>query len=131
MVIKEQKDKYGNPYILHPLRVMFRLKTNDGMIAEVLHDVVEDTNYTIEDLRKEGFSEDILIALDCITKKEGEEYGHFIDRIRTNKLAVKVKLADLEDNMDIRRIKTLEQKDMERLNKYLHYYELLKNDDEK
>ncbi len=122
---KGQKDKFGNPYILHPLRVMFALRRNEEKIVGVLHDVVEDTKYTIEDLRKTGFSDDILAALDCVTNRKSENYDEFIKRVMTNKIAIKVKIADLEDNMDVKRIKVLTEKDSERLNKYLHYYETL------
>lgn len=120
-----QKDKYGNPYILHPLRVMLAMKSYEEKTVGVLHDVVEDTKYTFDDLRTAGFTEDILAALDCVTNRKSEDYDTFIDRVKTNSIAIKVKIADLEDNMDIRRIKVLTEKDMERLNKYLHYYEIL------
>jgi (p)ppGpp synthase/HD superfamily hydrolase len=120
-----QKDKYGNPYILHPLRVMLAMKSYEEKIVGVLHDVVEDTKYTFDDLRTAGFTEVILAALDCVTNRKSEDYDAFIDRVKTNSIAIKVKIADLEDNMDIRRIKVLTEKDMERLNKYLHYYEIL------
>jgi (p)ppGpp synthase/HD superfamily hydrolase len=125
---KGQKDKYGNPYILHPLRVMFALRSNEEKIAGVLHDVVEDTNYTFEDLRKAGFSDDILETLDCVTIRKSETYDKFIKRVMTNRIAIKVKIVDLEDNMDVRRIKVLTVKDLERLNKYLHNYEILQNE---
>lgn len=123
---KGQIDKFGNPYILHPLRVMFAMKTNDEKIVGVLHDVIEDTKYTFEDLRNQGFSDKILKALDCITNRHLESYDDFIERIKTNRIAVNVKIADMEDNMDIRRLKKINEKDTERLNKYIHYYRILK-----
>ncbi len=126
---KDQTDKYGNPYILHPLRVMSMGRTDEERIVGVLHDVVEDTDWTFDQLRKEGFSERIIMALDCVTKKsENEDYNEFVARTRKNPLAVRVKLNDLTDNMDIRRMKEVKEKDVKRLNKYLRAYKLLAAD---
>jgi (p)ppGpp synthase/HD superfamily hydrolase len=113
-----QSDKAGAPYILHPLRVMMKMTTEAERIAAVLHDVIEDTDWTIERLRLEGFHKEILDALDCLTKEDGEEYGEFIERVNPNPLAVKVKMADLEDNLDATRLKTLTEADTKRLEKY-------------
>jgi (p)ppGpp synthase/HD superfamily hydrolase len=125
---KHQTDKYGNPYILHPLRVMGMGRTDEERIVGVLHDVVEDTDWTFEDLRLAGFSKRITTALDCVTKREGEDYDDFVARTRTNPLAVRVKLNDLTDNMDIRRMNEVQEKDVKRLNKYLNAYRLLAAD---
>jgi (p)ppGpp synthase/HD superfamily hydrolase len=114
----DQKDRYGAPYILHPLRVMSRLKTETEQIVGILHDVVEDTDCTFEALRREGFSEEIIAAVDCVTKRDGEAYEDFVTRSGSNSLARVVKLADLEDNMDIRRMPELRPDDFERLKKY-------------
>ena len=113
-----QKDKAGAPYILHPLRIMMKMENQDGMIAAMLHDVVEDSSATLADLRAEGFSEEVIAAVDHLTRREGEAYEIFINRLRHNPLAVKVKLADLEDNMDIRRIENVTERDIERMQKY-------------
>lgn len=113
-----QRDKAGQPYILHPLRVMLRLSSDAERTAAILHDVVEDTPYTLERLRELGYPEDVLSALDCLTKREGETYERFIERVRPNPLARRVKLADLEDNMDVRRLPTVTAKDAERLARY-------------
>ena len=113
-----QVDKGGAPYILHPLRMMMKQTTETTMIAAVLHDVVEDSPWTMEKLRAEGFPEDVLQAVACLTKREGEDYADFITRAGTNSIARAVKLADLEDNMDIRRIPEPTQKDFDRLAKY-------------
>src|SRR6185503_15040426 len=94
-----QRDKVGQPYILHPLRVMFRLTTEAEQIVGVLHDVVEDTKYTFDDLRRLGYSEQILEALDGVTRRESESYEEFVLRSKKNPIARKVKLADLDDNM--------------------------------
>ncbi len=88
------------------------------MMAAVLHDVVEDTDWTLERLREEGFSAEVLEAVDCLTHREGESYQEFVERVRANPLATQVKIADLEDNMNIRRISRLGAKDLERLEKY-------------
>ena len=116
-----QVDKGGNPYILHPLRVMQNF-CDDGdesaQICAVLHDVVEDTSVTLDDLRDEGFSEEIITALDCLTKRQGESYDDFISRVLTNELACKVKRGDLADNMNLTRIPNPTAKDEERIKKY-------------
>ena len=113
-----QKDKAGAAYLLHPLRIMLRMDTEAAMMAAVLHDVVEDTEWTLERLREVGFSEEVLEAIDCLTHREGESYEEFVERVRTNPIARQVKIADLEDNMNVRRINQLGPKELERLEKY-------------
>ena len=115
---QQQKDKAGAPYILHPLRVMLRMRSGLEMMVAVLHDVLEDTPYTLLDLQQAGYSEQVLEALDCLTRRENETYEEFIERVKANPLARRVKIADLEDNMDMRRISNPQEKDMERLKKY-------------
>ena len=123
---KGQVDKAGKPYIEHPMRVMNMGKTVEEKIAGVLHDVVEDSDWTFEMLEKEGIPKDVMDALRCVTKlSENEDYGHFIDRVKTNPLAVKVKLNDLKDNMDITRLGEVTEKDLARLNKYIRAYRQL------
>ncbi len=122
---KGQKDKSGKPYIGHLLRVMHMGNTEDEKICSVLHDLVEDTNRTFEDLKNEGFSDTIIDALKCLTKIQNENYDQFINRVLKNKLAVKVKLNDLTDNMDVKRLKKLTEEDMRRINKYLTAYRRL------
>ena len=124
---KGQKDKSGAEYILHPLRVMERGKTEVEKICGVLHDVVEDSDWTFEALENEGFSAEVISTLRCVTKKsEDEEYDKFIDRISQNPIAVQVKINDLLDNMDVTRFKELNEWDLRRLNKYLKAYWKLK-----
>jgi (p)ppGpp synthase/HD superfamily hydrolase len=113
-----QRDKAGQTYILHPLRLMLRQHGDTARMVAVLHDVVEDSSYTLERLRELGYPEEVLGALDCLTKREGETYEAFIERIRPHALARRVKLSDLEDNMDVRRLPTLTAKDAERLTRY-------------
>ena len=120
---KGQKDKLGVDYILHPLRVMERGKTEIEKICGVLHDVVEDSDWTFETLEKEGFSDKVILILKCITKEtENEDYDKFIDRVAQNPIAIQVKINDLLDNMDITRFKELDEQDLKRLNKYLKAY---------
>lgn len=121
-----QLDKTGRDYIGHPLRVMEMGKTEDEKIVGVLHDVVEDTDWSFEKLAAEGFSQEIIAALRCITKlHENENYDDFIERVRKNPLAKAVKINDLSDNMDIRRLPYLSDKDVKRLKKYLRAYKKL------
>ena len=121
-----QLDKAGCDYIEHPLRVMAAGKSLDEKIVGVLHDVVEDTNWTFEGLAAEGFSAEVIEALRCVTKlSESELYDKFIARVKRNPLAVAVKLNDLSDNMDIRRLPYLSDKDVKRLKRYLKAYKQL------
>ena len=121
-----QVDKAGNAYIGHPLRVMEMGRTIEEKIAGVLHDIVEDTPWTFEMLEAEGFAPEIIAALKCVTKiSENEDYDDFIERVKKNPLAVAVKINDLTDNMDIRRLPYLSDKDVKRLKKYLKAYKKL------
>lgn len=124
----DQVDKVGKPYILHPLRMMMRLAAQqsstdaptatDAQIVAVLHDVVEDTTITLDELRAVGFSAQIVEALDCVTRRETESYSEFIERSQSNELARIVKLADLEDNMDLTRLEALTEDAVARLERY-------------
>ena len=121
-----QVDKAGMPYIGHVMRVMQAGKTIDEKIVGVLHDVVEDTTWTFDALLTEGFPVHIVDALRCVTKlSDDEPYESFINRVKTNPLAVAVKINDLTDNMDIRRLQTLTDADVQRLRKYLKAYQSL------
>ena len=111
-------DKGGAPYILHPLRLMHQMATADQRIVAILHDVVEDSPWTLDALRAEGFSEEVVAAVDGLTRREGETYEDFIARGATNPLARRVKLADIEDNLDLRRLGEIREKDLERLKRY-------------
>ena len=123
---KGQYDKAGNDYIGHPLRVMDMGRTEEEKIVGVLHDVVEDTEWTFAQLAAEGFSQEVIDALQCITKlSENENYDDFIERVKKNPLATAVKINDLSDNMDIRRLPYLSDKDVKRLKKYLKAYKKL------
>jgi len=114
-----QRDKAGDVYILHSLRVMLGLLSADARIAAVLHDVVEDTAITIDYLRGEGFSEQVLTAVDLLTKRKDEDYAVFIERVAQDSIARLVKVADLKDNMDLSRLgRKPSEKDLERQAKY-------------
>jgi (p)ppGpp synthase/HD superfamily hydrolase len=122
-----QKDRYGEPYILHPLRIMARVHTKDQKIVALLHDVVEDSAWTIEQLRQEGFSSGILEAVQALTKNPGEDYMNYIRRTAVTYLSRAIKMADLEDNMDLTRCPQMESKDLTRMNRYLTAWNYLKN----
>lgn len=113
-----QVDKSGAAYILHPLRMMMKARTEDERIVAMLHDVVEDTEWTFEALRGEGFPDYIIEALDGVTNREGESYEEFVERAAKNPISAAVKLLDLEDNMTITRLSHVTEKDLARLAKY-------------
>ena len=114
-----QFDKAGMDYINHPLRVMEKGLTENEKIVGVLHDVVEDSDWTFEMLMAEGFSDDVIDALKCVTKlSKDEAYDEFIKRVMRNELAMRVKVKDLEDNLDLSRITDVTQIDIERGAKY-------------
>ena len=115
-----QKDKGGSPYILHPIRVMMSLNTEEEKIVGVLHDVVEDSeDWDFDRLREQGFAEDIISALKSVTKQsDAENYEAFIERAGRNQIGRNVKIADIKDNLDVTRIGPLKEKDLLRINKY-------------
>lgn len=117
---EDQTDRGGHAYILHPLRMMMRLRTSDEelMTITVLHDVIEDTDLMIGMLSSLGYSDRVVAGVDALTRKDGESYDHFIKRCAANPDAKLVKREDLRDNSDITRLKGLRQKDFERLEKY-------------
>jgi (p)ppGpp synthase/HD superfamily hydrolase len=121
----EQTDRYNAPYILHPLRIMLRMQNETEQIAAVLHDLIEDTHWTLADLQQHGFPQEILNALDCLTHRANEPYDTYVHRAASNPIARRVKQADLEDNMDLRRITALTEKDFDRLDKYLRAWKYL------
>jgi|JI9StandDraft_1071089.scaffolds.fasta_scaffold512268_1 (p)ppGpp synthase/HD superfamily hydrolase len=118
-------DKGGSPYILHPLRVMLAMETTEEKIVALLHDVVEDSTTTIQELREVKFSKRILSAVALLTKKENQPYQEYILAIKRNPLATKIKLADLKDNMNTNRLQKLTEADKERIKKYKAAYKLL------
>ena len=115
---KGKADKGGSPYILHPLRLMLVMETTEEKIVAVLHDVIEDSSFTIQQLKQEGFSKKVLDAVSLLTKTENQNYENYISAIKKNPLATKVKLADLKDNMDKNRLKKITDEDLIRIKKY-------------
>ena len=113
-----QLDKAGEPYILHPIRVMLRMSREEERIVSVLHDLVEDTRWKIEDLAAEGFSRTIVEAVDALTKRPGESRMEAAIRASRNIIAKAVKLADNAENMDLTRIANPTEKDYARLREY-------------
>jgi (p)ppGpp synthase/HD superfamily hydrolase len=121
-----QTDRYGRPYILHPLHVMLQMDSESEMMAAVLHDVLEDTPLTLEALRDEGFPPDVLEAVRLLTHDaEKMSYQEYVRHLRPNPIAIKVKLADLRHNMDILRMDHVEEGDAARLEKYRRAWETL------
>lgn len=113
-----QIDKAGQPYIDHPLRVMTAGQTLPEKIVGVLHDAVEDSDLTLAELAESGFPKEILAAIDAITKRDHESYDTYLERVMANAIALRVKIADMTDNMDISRIAHPTAKDWTRLEKY-------------
>jgi (p)ppGpp synthase/HD superfamily hydrolase len=113
-----QTDKAGNPYIFHSMRLMLRAVQEEEQIVAVLHDTIEDTSLTLDDLRQEGFTETIVEAVDSLSRRKKESYEEFILRIKQNPLARRVKVLDLQDNTDLTRNKKTTEKDRKRLEKY-------------
>ena len=120
-----QMDKSGRDYIMHPIRVAERCKDPRAKIVALLHDIIEDSDVTPEFLRNQGFPEEIIEGILSVTKQEGEDYNAFVRRAAQNPIGKVVKQADLEDNMDIRRLKEISYEDVERLRKYLRAWQFL------
>ena len=115
---KGQKDKAGMPYVLHPLRLMFKMESNNEKIAALLHDVVEDSDWTLDDLKKEGFNSDVIEAVSLLTRDEKDSYDEFIQKAVSNPISKNVKIADINDNLDLNRIDKISDKDYIRIKKY-------------
>lgn len=122
---KGQLDKGGHPYILHPLRVMVNVKSLKAKIVAILHDIIEDTDITKEDLLSMKFPYEIVEAIELLSKPKKEDYIHYIRRIKKNPLAKEVKMADLQDNMDLTRLNKITEKDLNRVEKYKKAYSIL------
>ena len=113
-----QFDKGGMPYILHPVTVALHVDSEDEKMVALLHDVVEDSSYSLEDLKKEGFPANVIEAVDILTKRDGDSYDSYLEKVKKNDLARKVKIADMSHNLDRSRIKDISEKDLERFDKY-------------
>jgi (p)ppGpp synthase/HD superfamily hydrolase len=119
-----QYDKGGKPYILHPLAVMQLLDTDDEELQAIAvgHDVIEDTSITYHDLREAGITDRVITGIRALTKQPGQTYQEYKDGVFANVDAMKVKLADLTHNTDIRRLKGIAEKDIARMVKYQQFY---------
>lgn len=115
---KDQTDKSGIPYIFHPIHLAEQMKDEDTTVVALLHDVVEDTDYTLEDLREMGFNERVIAAIALMTHAEGVHYMDYVAKIKDNPIAKAVKLADLAHNSDITRMDVVDEKAIARVEKY-------------
>ncbi|HGR1059751.1 TPA: GTP pyrophosphokinase, partial [Streptococcus pneumoniae] len=113
-----QIDRAGIDYIKHPETVASFVATDEEKAVAYLHDVIEDTSLTLLDLKKEGFSKNIIEAVDILTKKKGQDYQSYLNLVKKNELARVVKLADLRHNSDLTRLPLITEKDLERNKKY-------------
>lgn len=123
---KGQKDKAGETYILHPLRIMAKMGSKEEKSVALLHDVIEDSEYCASDLINKGVPKNVVDAVLALTKTKGESYELFIERVLKNSLASKIKVADIEDNINVLRLKSLNDKDLERIAKYHKAWNKLK-----
>ena len=113
-----QVDKAGKPYLAHPLFVMEQVNSLEEKIVAVLHDAIEDSDLTFENLRSEGFPEVLIEAIAAITKIEGEAYETYLQRVIANPIALRVKVADVTHNLDLGRIPRPTEADFQRIQKY-------------
>ncbi|MBN2432260.1 MAG: GTP pyrophosphokinase [Acidobacteria bacterium] len=122
-------DKAGQPYVFHPLRLLLTLDTEEEKMTALLHDVVEDSDITLEELRQAGIPETVVQAVDALTRRKPEEsYEEYIERAARHSVARRVKQADLRDNMDISRLTELTARDIQRLTRYLHAWRFLQSE---
>jgi len=122
-----QTDRGGYPFIMHPLRVMHNMETMEEKIVALLHDTVEDSPMTLAQLSTHGFSSSVVEAVDNLTRRKGENYlNEYINRVYQMELSRWVKVKDLEDNMQMVRLRTVSEKDLERVRKYKIAWDLLK-----
>ena len=122
-----QFDKAGEPYILHPLKVMYYLNTGDEELQciAVGHDLLEDTDVTAQYLYEQGMTKRVVDAIQCLTKVKGETYAQYKEKVKSNRDAIRVKMADLRHNSDLRRLKGVRTEDMDRANRYMQFYKEL------
>lgn len=122
---KNQTDKSGMPYVFHPFHLAEQMKDEDTTIVALLHDVVEDTDYTIADLKRMRFPTNVLEALELLTHNDGTPYMEYVAKIKDNPIAKAVKLADLEHNSDLSRLDTVDEKALKQKEKYSQAIRLL------
>ena len=122
---KEQIDKSGMPYVFHPFHLAEQMQDEESTVVALLHDVIEDTDYTLDDLRKVGFDDSVLAAINLMTHEDGVPYMDYVEQIKTNPIAKTAKLADLRHNSDMTRLEVVTPRDQERAEKYLAAIKLL------
>lgn len=122
---KNQLDKSGMPYVFHPFHLAEQMQSEETVVVALLHDLVEDSNYTLEDLKEMGFPKSVVDAIELMTHTSDKEYMDYIALIKNNPIARTVKLADLKHNSDISRLDTVTEKDLKRVEKYAAAIELL------
>ena len=122
---KNQVDKSGMPYVFHPFHLAEQMVDENSTVVALLHDVVEDTDYTVEDLRNMGFNEEILEAISLMTHSKDVPYMDYVAEIKKNPIAKAVKLADLKHNSDLSRLDTVDNKAIKRVGKYKNAIEFL------
>ena len=125
-VHKEQVDKSGLPYVFHPFHLAEQMDTEETTVVALLHDVVEDSELTLDDLRQMGFGDAVIAALALLTHDPAVEYMDYVRAIKDNPIARAVKLADLRHNSDLTRLDTVDEKALARREKYLQAMTLLK-----
>ena len=122
---KEQVDKSGMPYVFHPFHLAEQMTDETTTVVALLHDVVEDTELTFEDIEKQGFGEEIISALKLLTHNDDTPYMDYVTKIKNNKIAIVVKLADLKHNSDLTRLDIVDEKALKRKEKYEKAIKLL------
>lgn len=122
---KEQLDKSGMPYVFHPFHLAEQMPDEDCTVVALLHDVIEDTEYGVEDLQALGFSDTVLTALMLMTHEDDTPYLDYVAVLKANPIARTVKLADLKHNSDLSRLSVVTDKDLQRVEKYKKAIQLL------
>ena len=115
---RDQTDKSGVPYVFHPIHLAEQMRDEDTTVTALLHDVIEDTVYTFDDLVKMGFSENVITALKLLTHDKSVPYMEYVAKIKENPVAKAVKLADLAHNSDLSRLNSVDDKARSRIQKY-------------
>lgn len=122
---KNQLDKSGMPYVFHPFHLAEQMKDETTVVVALLHDVIEDTEYTVNDIRSMGFDESVINALSLLTHNDNTDYMEYVAKIKENPVAKVVKLADLRHNSDLSRLTAVDEKALARREKYKKAIELL------
>ncbi len=122
---KRQTDKSGIPYVFHPIHLAEQMETEETTIVALLHDLVEDTRYTLKYLEKKGYDKTVIDAIALMTHADGVDYMDYVRAIKENPIAKAVKLADLKHNSDISRLDVVDEKALKRREKYLEAIKLL------